>query len=144
MRASAGGRAAQAYLGRWILTAIGAAAGTTQAALRYTAERDEARVIDETVYTPLSGANPQTIRSATRYRTMTFDVILPADTYSTAAQKKAELESLDLANVTVCYRDNHGRKLFGRIADVSFTDQIPDWWRASVVIREEAYSEAVD
>lgn len=135
---------AEVTFGGVMLTAIGAAAATTQAALRYTAERDEARVIDETVYTPLSGANPQTIRSATRYRTMTFEAILPNDTYSTGAQKKAELDDLDAANVTICYRDNHGRKLFGRIADVAFTDQLPDWWRASVLVREEAYSEAVE
>jgi hypothetical protein len=126
-----------------MLTAVGAAASTTQAALRYTAERDEQRVIDETVYQPLDGSNPQTIRSATRYRTIAFEAMLHPDDYSTATQKKAELETLDVANVTVCYRDNHGRKIFGRIADLSFTDQVPTWWRASVAIREEAYSEAV-
>jgi len=135
---------AEVTFGGVMLTAIGAAAGTTQAALRYTAERDEARVIDETVYTPLSGANPQTIRSATRYRTMSFEAILPNDTYSTGAQKKAELDDIDAANVTICYRDNHGRKMFGRIAEIAFTDQLPDWWRASVMIREEAYTEAVE
>lgn len=127
-----------------MLTAIGAAASTTQAALRYTAERDEARVIEETVYVPLSGANPQTIRAATRYRTLTFEAILPADDYSTAAQKRGELVALDEANVTVCYRDNHGRKFYGRIADLAFTDQLPDWWRCSVVIREEFYTEVVE
>jgi hypothetical protein len=126
-----------------MLTAVGAAASTTQAALRYTAERDEQRVIDETVYQPLDGSNPQTIRSATRYRTIAFDAMLHPDDYSTATQKKDELEALDIANVTICYRDNHGRKLFGRIADLAFTDQVPTWWRASVAIREEAYSEAV-
>lgn len=136
--------AIEVTFGGVILTTVGAAASTTQAALRYTAERLEERVIDEVVYTPLSGSNPQTIRSATRYRTIGLDAALPLDTYSTATQKKNELEDLDAANVTVCYRDNSGRKLFGRIADLTFTDQIPDWWRCSLSIREEAYTEAVD
>jgi hypothetical protein len=126
-----------------VLTAVGSSASTTQAALRYTSEREEERVIDEVVYQPLDGSNPQTVRSATRYRTMVFDAVLPLDDYSTAAQKKSELEELDIANVTVCYRDNYGRKMFGRLAEVTFTDQVPGWWRASITVREEYYSEAV-
>ena len=133
---------AEVEFGGVMLTAVGGAASTTQAAIRYTSERVEDRVFDEAVYTPLDGSNPQTIRSATRYVTMQFEAILPTDDYSTAAQKKGELVALDVANVTICYRDNHGRKLFGKIVDLSFTDQVPNWWRCSVSIREEQYVEA--
>ena len=92
----------------------------------------------------LAGGVPQTIRSRSRYRTITFDAIMPDDTYSTATQKRAELVALDEADTIVCYRDNTGRKWFAKIVDLTFTDQIPDWWRASVSLREETYTEAVD
>lgn len=127
-----------------MITAVGAAASTTQAAIRYTAERDEERVLDEAVYQTLAGGVPQTIRSRSRYRTITFDAVMPDDTYSTAAQKRTELVALDEADTIVCYRDNTGRKWFAKVVDLVFTDQIPDWWRASVSLREETYTEAVD
>jgi hypothetical protein len=134
---------ATATFGGIMLTAAGDAASTTQAALRYTADRTEDRTIDEAIYTPINRREPETIRSATRYRSMRFDIALPNDDYSTAAQKKAELEELDAANVTVCYRDNHGRKFYARIVSLEFTDQLPNWWRATMQIREERYVEGV-
>lgn len=112
--------------------------------LRYTRERDFSRVINESVYEPVNGDKPTTVRSRTYYRTPSFDAQIFSDSNSTAATRRMELEEIDQDGGTFCYRDNHGRKLYVTIPDVTITDQVPDWYTASIALREVKFAEGSD
>lgn len=112
--------------------------------LRYTREREFSRTTKESVYGPLNRQKPTTVRARTYYKTVSFDVRLFVDRNSTAATRRAELEAIDEDGGTYCYRDNHGRKLFVTIPNVTITDQVPDWYTASIELREEYFVEGAD
>ena len=112
-------------------------------ALRYTNERDYPRDIDEAVYQPLNGAKPTTVRSRTYVVRPEFDVRLFDDDEATATARRLELEAIDQTRGTICYRDNHGRKYFLTLPDVTPSDRVPDWYVCKVSGREEAFTEGV-
>lgn len=111
--------------------------------LRYTNEREHGRTINESVYEPVSGVKPTTVRSRTFYQHVTFDAKIFADAVSTSLQRRVELEAIDEDGGTYSYRDNHGRKMFVTIPGVAITDHVPDWYIAAVELREVKYSEGL-
>lgn len=111
--------------------------------LRYTGERSFPRAIDTTVYQPSDGADPTTVRSPKRTRQPSFDAKVFGDSAATAAERLAEIEALDIAGGTLCYRDNHGRKLFVTMPDLVITDQLPEWFTARVGLNGERFVEGV-
>lgn len=111
--------------------------------LRYTNEREFGRVTNESVYEPVSGAKPTTVRSRTYYRLPTFDFQIFPDRVSTAHTRRVELEAIDEDGGTYCYRDNHGRKMFVTIPNVTIRDMVPDWYTASIEMREVIFVEGV-
>lgn len=112
--------------------------------LRYTRERDFGRTTRESVYEPVSGAKPTTVRTRTYYRDVSFDAQIFDDAAASALVRRLELEAIDEDGGTYCYRDNHGRKMFITIPNVTITDQVPDWYTASVDLREERFREGTD
>ena len=116
---------------------------TVRTTIRHTNEREFGRTISEAVYEPVNGRLPVTVRNRTHYRTPRFDFKLFADTAADAAMRRAELERVDMDGGTFCYRDNHGRKLFVTIPDMTITDQVPDWYTASLELREEEFVEGL-
>ncbi len=116
---------------------------TLRTTMRYTAERAFARTIGEAVYTPVNGALPTTVRTPTYYRAPSFDAKVFGDAVATAETRRAELEAIDRDGGTFCYRDNHGRKMYVTIPSLTITDQLPDWYTASIEMREESFSEGV-
>lgn len=111
--------------------------------LRYTNERQFGRETEESLYVPASGAMPTTVRARTYYRRPTFDFQIFPDAIATADMRRAELEAIDEDGGTYCYRDNHGRKMFVTIPNVTITDQVPDWYTAAIELREVKYSEGL-
>jgi hypothetical protein len=120
------------------------ASDTLRSALRYTNERPMKRDIEETVYLPLSGAKATTVRSRTQNWETDFRAKLVSDEWSTADAKRTELEAVDAAAGTLCYRDNHKRKKFCVMPRCDITDQVPDWFEVRMALREESYEEGVD
>lgn len=118
-----------------------ASPGTLRTALRYTNERDHNRQIQEAVYVPLSGIEPTTVRSPSRIREPDFDAQLFDDDGATAIVRKDELEDLDTSAHTLCYRDNTGRKIFVVLSGLRITDQVPDWFVASISLRAQRFVE---
>jgi hypothetical protein len=118
-----------------------ASPGTIRTNLRYTRERDFTRRIDEAIYVPLSGEEPTTVRSPSRIREPDFVAQLFDDTAATAAVRRDELEAIDISAHTLCYRDNHGRKLFCVLSKYRLTDQVPDWYTADLGLRAERFTE---
>jgi hypothetical protein len=103
--------------------------------------REPDRQIIESVYTPLSGANPSSVRQKTRYfntnlSALVFDSI---DGTRTGAQKIAELDALDARAISVgavlCYRNGDGAKEFVDLVSYKPTKQLPDYWAVSLTIR---------
>ncbi len=111
--------------------------------LRYTNEREFGRVTTEAVYEPVSGAKPTTVRSRTYYRLPMFDFQVFADRVATAHTRRVELEAIDEDGGTYCYRDNHGRKMFVVIPNLTIRDMVPDWYTASIEMREVLFQEGV-
>ena len=133
---------AQVTLGGVVLSDISDAGGH-RVVLRNTQSRGFEREVEEAVYRPLAKTAPSTIRMKTRYWQVPLDAQLITDTWSTAAQKAAALDDLDGLQSTVCYRDDRGRKRFCKIAAIKITDELPDYYTASLTLREEDYAEGV-
>jgi hypothetical protein len=131
-------------LGGIVLAAVGTAGGDIQTALKYTAERSESRMLDEMLYQSLAGGAPETIRSKAKYKVLSFEAKLVDDLLSTSTAKRNELLEIDAEEPIISYRDNHGRKLFCKLVDLTFTDKLPDWWYATISLREESYSEEIE
>jgi hypothetical protein len=112
--------------------------------LRYTADRDYGRDIDESPYYPVNGAMPTTVRSRKRVVAPAFTAQLFNDDAATANVRRLELEAMDIAAGTLCYRDNHGRKQFVTMPGCEITDHVPDWFEAAIELRDERYTERWD
>lgn len=121
---------ASVTLGGVVLISI-AAPETLRTNLRYTRERTYQPVTGKALYTPASGADPTIVRARTHYYTPAFEAQIFDDAAAPASQRRDELIALDEAGDTACYRDNHGRKLFLDVM-ATVTDQVPDWYTASV------------
>jgi hypothetical protein len=121
---------ASVSLGGVVLVSV-SAPETLRTVLRYTRERTFAPTTVRATYTPASGADPTIVRARTHYYEPSFEAQLFTDASAPASQRRDELVALDEAGDTVCYRDNHGRKLFLDIT-ATITDQVPDWYTASV------------
>lgn len=121
---------ASVALGGVVLVSV-SAPETLRTTLRYTRERTFAPTTVRATYTPASGADPTIVRARTHYYEPSFEAQLFADASAPASQRRDELVALDEAGDTVCYRDNHGRKLFLDMT-ATITDQVPDWYTASV------------
>lgn len=131
---------ATVVLGGVVLVSIDAPE-TVRTSLRYTNEREYGRTTSDAVYVSVDDALPTTVRSPMYYRTPAFDVQLFDDAAAPAATRRMELEAVDRHTGTFCYRDNHGRKLFVTVPDVTITDHVPNWYTASIQLREEKYRE---
>lgn len=135
--------AVEVTLGGIVLCSVTDPEGT-RTALRYTGERDFPRTIDEHPYYPLDGSAPTTVRARTHVLEPSFDAKIFDDDGATAAVRRAELERIDQSGHTLCYRDNHGRKLFVTMPDLTITDQVPDWFQARVGLRAERFVEGAE
>jgi hypothetical protein len=131
-------------LGGIVLAAIGSQGGEIQTAIKYTAERSESRTVDEAIYQSLAGGAPETVRSKAKYKVMSFEAKLMGDSLSTAQLKRDELLDIDAEEPILSYRDNHGRKIWCKLVDLTFTDKLPGWWLATITLREEAYQEGIE
>lgn len=114
-----------------------------RSALRYTQERPHSFDRDETIYQPLSGAKPTTVRSRTYAWATDYKAKLVDDEWSTAAEKRAELMRLDANLGTLCHRNEKGDKYFCTMPRCDISDQLGDWYEARIVNREEKYTEGV-
>lgn len=121
-----------------------ASPGMIRTILRYTSDRDHNRKIDEAVYVPLSGDDPTTVRSPSRIRQQDFTAQLFSDAGAAAAVRRDELEAVDTSAHTLCYRDNHGRKIFCVLSECKLTDKVPDWYEAAIELRAQRFREGVD
>ncbi len=117
---------------------------TYRTALRYTADRDYPRQIDEVAYQPVSGAAPTTVRSRAYVPMPTFIAQIHGDAWATAQARRQEVEALDQHGGTLCYRDDKGRKLFVTMPVCSPTDHVPDWGTVAIALRREGYTEGVE
>lgn len=133
---------ASVSLGGVVLVSV-AAPETLRTVLRYTRERTFTPVKVSATYTPVSGADPTIVRSRTHYYEPSFDAQLHADSAAPSSQRRDELVAIDASGDTFCYRDNHGRKLFIDVT-ATITDQVPDWYTASVEGHEVAFIEGAD
>lgn len=115
---------------------------TLRTCLRHTNERSYPRDIAEAVYQPASGAKPTTVRRLGRTIMPRFDAQLVDDLRATAAARRNELDAIDAAGGTYCYRDNHGRKYFVTLPDITISDRVPGWYVAALELREERYEES--
>jgi hypothetical protein len=117
-------------------------------------ERSVERIGNETVYQPWGAiqarpgtlAAPTTVKGKARYSQITGNFLLAGDAQADGAQRRRELEALDAANDTVCYRDDLGRKLFGTIpaeGGLIITDQRLGRSLVDMVIRQENYEEGI-
>jgi hypothetical protein len=118
-----------------------ASPATLRTTLRHTRDRDFNRKIDEAVYVPLSGEEPTTVRSSSRIREPDFMAQIFDDAAATAAVRRDELEAIDSSAHTLCYRDNHGRKLFCTMSKYRLADRVPDWYEADLGLRAERFVE---
>lgn len=134
--------AAIARFGGVVLTSI-SDPGAVRVALRYTSERPHKRDIDETVYKPLSGDHPVTVRARTYDWSAEFEAQLWTDDWSSADDKRAALEALDATLGTGCYRDDRGRKHFCTLTKCDITDRTPGWYEATIGMRQEQYREGI-
>ncbi len=116
---------------------------TLRTALRNTKERDFGRDIDDAVFQPVSRALPTTIRGRKRVPIIAFDVQIIDDRWADATTKRLELEALDAAGGTLCYRDDKGRKRFMTMPGNNIADQLVDWHTAKLTLRGEHYRENV-
>jgi hypothetical protein len=89
--------------------------------------RDISRTRDEQMYFVGANAKPVTYRSPTSYLTVTgeYRIVPPADAVDKRAaitQRTEDVLTLEEQDDVVCYRDDRGRLLFGRIVDFMFNE----------------------
>jgi LPS sulfotransferase NodH len=128
-----------------VLCAVGGLGESLRAVLKYLNSRSHQWVIDETVYPPVAGSTraPVTFRGPSHYREFSLSGLIAHDAIATARERRQELEDLHASNATICYRDNEGRKIFCRLVRVSIEDDVAGFYRVTVDLREERYTEAL-
>lgn len=115
--------------------------GTYRSCLLNVRDRVHDRKIDEAVYQALTGSNPVTIRSRTRFWDSTFAGAFVIADDASAKQRRDELDALDTQDGVICYRDGRGIKRFCKITDFKIKDELPDWYSYTFGLREENASE---
>lgn len=133
---------ATAAFGGVVLTDV-SAPDTLRSALRYTQERPHKHDKDETVYQPLSGAKPTTVRSAVYAWESDYKFQLVNDEWSTALAKRTELLALDAGLGTLCYRNEKGDKYFCTMPRCDVQDEVGDWYTGRILNREEKWDERI-
>jgi hypothetical protein len=89
--------------------------------------RDISRTRDEQMYFVGANAKPVTYRSPTSYLTVTgeYRIVPPldaADKRAAITQRTNDMILLEEQDAVICYRDDRGRLLFGRIVDFMFNE----------------------
>lgn len=89
--------------------------------------RDIARTRDEQMFFVGANAKPITYRSPTSYLTVTGEYrIIPdrdaTDKRESITQRTNDLLTLEEQDAVICYRDDRGRLLFGRIVDFMYNE----------------------
>jgi hypothetical protein len=99
----------------------------------------------ETAFVPIAGGPPRTNIGDARWWELIVESTFVDDQWATAAERLAELVALDVADGTLCARDERGRKLFCVIPDgeLFIEDRRPTYANVRVMLREENYSEGV-
>jgi hypothetical protein len=117
---------------------------TYRAVLDDVKSRERNRKRDEQTFMVGAAAKPLTFRSPTSYWEIPggYRILPPngaSDKVAAIAQRAATLDTLEAQDPVVCYRDEHGTVLFGRIVDFTKTDNkfYPVY---SFSIREENYT----
>lgn len=101
---------------------------TVRVAFDHVDERREELIADQTVINTWDGGAPWLFEGPTAYVELPMSARLIANDAATVEQQLAQLRALarfrvDGSPTLVCYRDERGRRLFGRVRDVVITDQ---------------------
>lgn len=91
-------------------------------------ERQEELIADQTEVNTWDGGSPWLFEGPTEYAEISMSARLTANDAATVNQQLDQLRALarfraDQSPALCCYRDERGRKLFGRVRDVVITDQ---------------------
>lgn len=93
-------------------------------------------------YAPLANV-ATTVRSRAYNWEAEIKAKLVDDEWSTVESKRAELEAMDAARGTLCYRDDRSRKHFCTMPRCDIEDQLPGWYETRQQFREEKYTEGM-
>jgi hypothetical protein len=93
-------------------------------------------------YEPLANV-ATTVRSRAYNWEAEIKAKLVDDEWSTVESKRAELEAMDAARDTLCYRDDRSRKHFCTMPRCDIEDQLPGWYETRQQFREEKYTEGM-
>lgn len=123
-----------------VLTLVGNG-GTYRSCLLNVRERDFDRQMQEAVYQSPNFSKPVRVRSLARYWNGSYEGAMVANTAASALLRWNELDELDAQQGICCIRDNVQRKRFGKIIDLSQTDEKPGWFSYQFGFGEELFSE---
>lgn len=101
---------------------------TTRAVFDHVDERVETPVRDQTLVNTWDGGAPWMIEGPTDYTTIRMSARLIANDSATVAQQLDGLRAIcgrraDKSTVLACYRDERGRRIFGRAQNLEITDR---------------------
>jgi len=112
-------------------------------------DRTETPIADQTEINTWDGGPPWLFEGPTEYTEISLSARLTANDAATVEQQLTQLRALarfraDRSSAVSCYRDERGRRLFGRVRDVKITDQ--RLLRANVEFRltEIEYSDVLE
>lgn len=115
--------------------------GSNRAVLRYVTDYSSDHKVDQQPLMTWGNSAPIILEDATDYEIVSGTFTIVADNVNDAKEYLNALRTVWRTKKTVCWRDDEGRKFFGRLTSFKEKDVIRDQFEVSLEFSETDYSE---